>query len=146
MTRPFAFKSRRLPYGTIPPQRKRAIVLMASALCAGLCLALPPTAAAASESSTARSAFDFSIPPGSLSGALLQFSEISGKRVLFNADLVRGLDSSGLYGRYSTQQALRQLLAGSGLMPRETGSGSVTLERAPKEPAPRHRALRRWER
>lgn len=71
----------------------------------------------------------FAIPAGSLSDALLQFSETSGQKVLFNADLVRGLSSNGLQGRFSHQQALQRLLSGSGLMSRETGSGSVTLEK-----------------
>lgn len=117
--------------------KAHALALTVSILCAGVLISAFPQAIRASPSGNAgQSTFDFAISAGSLSNALLQFSETSGKRVLFNADLVRGLNSSGLYGRYSTEQALRQLLAGSGLTPRETGSGSVTLERAPKEPAP----------
>ncbi|WKJ90303.1 TonB-dependent receptor [Methylomonas montana] len=61
---------------------------------------------------------------------MLQFSETSGQKVLFNADLVRGLDSQGLRGQLTAQEALRKLLSGTGLVPRKTGSGSVTLEKA----------------
>jgi len=126
-----------LRHGIIPPKngapaKARALALTVSALCIGPLLMLPPQAAvAASDDSASQTTFDFAIAKGSLSSALLQFSETTGKKVLFNADLVRGLNSSGLHGRYSTEQALRKLLSGSGLMPRETGSGSVTLERTP---------------
>jgi iron complex outermembrane receptor protein len=121
------------PYRNSRPVRTRALALTVSALCAGPCLVLSPLAAAETTvNSSGRPALDFSIPSGSLSGVLLEFSEISGKKVLFPADLVRGLNSPGLQGRYTAWQALHKLLAGSGLSPKETGSGSITLERAPK--------------
>jgi iron complex outermembrane receptor protein len=102
-----------------------------SAVCAGLLVLSMPvhTAAAAPDKTASEPIFDFTIPAGSLSDALLQFSETSGQRVLFNADLVRGINSNGLQGRFAAQQALEKLLNGSGLAPRQTGSGSVTLEK-----------------
>jgi len=126
-----------LPHGIIPPingapAKARALALTVSALCTMPFLMLPPQAAAAAPGGSAdQTAFDFAIPKGSLSSALLQFSETTGKKVLFNADLVRGQVSPGLNGRYSAEQALHKLLVGSGLAPRETGSGSVTLAGAP---------------
>lgn len=112
--------------------KHRPISFAISGVCAGLLLlaANPQPALAGPENATTEQAINFSIPAGPLSDALLQFSEISGQKVLFNADLVRGLNSKGLQGRFSTQQALQRLLTGSGLIPRETGSGSVTLEKA----------------
>ncbi|MCQ8130488.1 TonB-dependent receptor [Methylomonas sp. WSC-6] len=88
------------------------------------------TASAAPDNAASEQTANFAIPAGSLSDALLQFSETSGQKVLFNADLVRGLRSGGLQGRFTVPQALQRLLSGSGLAPRATGSGSVTLEKA----------------
>jgi iron complex outermembrane receptor protein len=42
---------------------------------------------------------------------------------------VRGINSSGLSGNYSAQEALQKLLIGSGLAAKITESGSVTLEK-----------------
>lgn len=115
------------------PSKPRPISLAISGLCAGLLLlaVYPQPALAAPDNATSEQSHDFAIPAGSLSDALLQFSETSGQKVLFNADLVRGLSSQGLQGHFTTGQALHKLLSGSGLVPRATGSGSLTLEKAP---------------
>jgi iron complex outermembrane receptor protein len=133
MTRKTASKPPCHTRGTPPfPLKARALALTASAFCAGpLLFALPQALRAAPNENTLPATFDFAIPAGPLSGALLQFSEISGKRVLFHADLVRGLNSRGLHGRYSANQALQKLLSGSGLKAKNTESGSMTLENTP---------------
>ncbi len=74
----------------------------------------------------------FHIPAGTLSDALLQFSETSDQKVLFNADLVQGFRTEGLDGTYTSGQALQRLLDGSGLSARETATGSITLEKRPR--------------
>lgn len=101
-----------------------------SALCA-VFLALTDVAAvqAADPPAIAEPTADYAIPAGSLSSALLRFSEQSGQKVLFSADLVRGLDSAGLKGSFTRQQALQRLLSGSGLDYRTTSTGNVTLEK-----------------
>jgi iron complex outermembrane recepter protein len=73
----------------------------------------------------------FNIPAGYLSDALLHYSEASGRKVLVNAAVVDKVKTGGVKGSYSSDQALRQLLVGSGLMARETGTGSITLEKQP---------------
>ncbi|MBK8816132.1 MAG: TonB-dependent receptor [Methylococcaceae bacterium] len=71
----------------------------------------------------------FNIPAGELSDALLQYSEASGRKILVNAELVNGLQTNGVRGNYSGDQALRHLLSGSGLIARETSTGSLTVEK-----------------
>lgn len=111
--------------------KPRPLSLAMSGICAGLLALAHPAhvASAAPSDSGSEQAFNFAIPAGSLSDALLQYSETSGQRVLFNADLVRGILSGGLQGRFAPHQALDKLLQGTGLVPRQTDSGSVTLEK-----------------
>lgn len=113
------------------PGKRRPLSAAVSGLCAGLWLlaAQPHTARATPGDAASEQLISYAIPAGSLSDALLQFSETSGQKVLFNANLVRGLNSKGLQGRFTVAQALQRLLAGSGLTSRTTGSGSVTLEK-----------------
>ncbi len=72
----------------------------------------------------------FAIAPQPLASALLQFAEQSGLEVLFDARIAQGEMSPGVQGRYTPDQALRQLLAGSGLSYRYVSINTVTLERA----------------
>ncbi len=72
----------------------------------------------------------FAIAPQPLSSALLRFAEQSGLEVLFDARIAQGQSSPGVQGRYTSDQALRQLLAGSGLSYRYVSINTVTLERA----------------
>ena len=69
----------------------------------------------------------FEIPPQSLPDALEQFSEIEGMQLSYPADLVRGLESPGLKGRYTPDEALKILLDDSGLVPRITEDRVITL-------------------
>lgn len=112
-----------------PWRAKRKVLNHAvSGLCASLLLltAYPANQCVAAQSATEQ-AINFAIPAGSLSDALLQFSVTSGQKVLFNADLVRGINSRGLQGSFTVAQALDGLLSGSGLVARSTDSGSMTL-------------------
>lgn len=112
----------------------RALSLAVSGLCAGLLLSTPLPALGDTASAAAQT-IGFDIPAGPLADALLQFSETSGQRVLFGTDLVRGLRSDGLRGNYTAREALQRLLDGSGFNARQTGSGSITLEKATDKPA-----------
>lgn len=70
---------------------------------------------AASWAAAVGSAHPYSIQAGSLSRALAQFAAESQVTVQFAPELTRGLSSSGLNGRFSVEQGLAVLLAGSGL-------------------------------
>lgn len=76
---------------------------------------------------------DFNIPAQSLSSALLQFSENTGVKTFFSADVARDIKTPGLSGSYTPQQALDKLLANTGIAYRFTDTESVALSVAPKK-------------
>ncbi|MGP9832037.1 TonB-dependent siderophore receptor [Marinobacter sp. NSM] len=73
---------------------------------------------------------DFSIPAGPLSTALGRFADQA--NILLSADstLTDGKQTSGVRGAMPTAQALNQLLSGTGLSYRVTGSDSITITRS----------------
>ena len=75
----------------------------------------------------------FEIPRQSLSSALLAFAEQSELEVLFDTRIAQGKTSPGVRGSYTSEQALRQLLAGSNLSYRYTSARAVTLETVPHQ-------------
>lgn len=58
---------------------------------------------------------EYNIKAGTLAEALKTVSRISGKDVIFNADAVRDRKSPGLQGVFDADEAVRHLLAASGL-------------------------------
>ena len=96
---------------------------------------LPATRPQAAEAIVqAEQAPAFDIPPQPLAQALQAFARQAGFNVAADTELVAGLSSPGARGRMAPEQALRQLLAGSGLIARPTAQNAVMLER---ELAPR---------
>ncbi|WP_350283295.1 TonB-dependent receptor [Nitrosomonas sp.] len=79
----------------------------------------------ASRSATAA----YHIPAGPLGTALSRFACESGLLLSSDANLTAGKQTAGLRGEYTVEQALKQLLAGTGLQPRFSDNGAVTLER-----------------
>ncbi|BES83227.1 TonB-dependent siderophore receptor [Pectobacterium araliae] len=97
-------------------------------------LAIPPLLAAeqntvhVSDAAQQDESHVYSIASGTLSDALLQFSEQSGGLQLVSpAELTEGKVTSGLSGRYSPREALSRILAGSGLGYRFYNATSFTL-------------------
>ncbi|MCY1263542.1 Fe(3+) dicitrate transport protein FecA [compost metagenome] len=85
-----------------------------------LCSSVPFAAQAADSGngeavavSEARRSFD--IPAGPLGKSLIAFSQASGLHLLVSSDLLEGREAPALRGEYGTKEALRILLAGSGL-------------------------------
>jgi catecholate siderophore receptor len=70
----------------------------------------------------------FDIPPGTLETVLEVFQRITGLQVNVSSDAIRSLPSPGVSGLYTVEQALSQLLAGTGVGYRFTDSQTVTLE------------------
>jgi catecholate siderophore receptor len=70
----------------------------------------------------------FDIPAGTLESVLISFQKISGIEVVIPDDAMRTLSSPGVAGRYSPDQALRELLRGTGVSHRFTDRRTVTLE------------------
>jgi outer membrane receptor protein involved in Fe transport len=74
--------------------------------------------------------FSFSIPAGSLKGALDAFGKQSGKQVIYRVEDVSKASSPGVNGRMSAEDALRALLVGSGFTPRIDPTGAIAIVRS----------------
>jgi catecholate siderophore receptor len=70
----------------------------------------------------------FDIPAGTLESVLISFQNISGIEVVIPDEAMRPISSPGVTGRYSPDQALREILRGSGISHRFTDRRTVTLE------------------
>ncbi len=99
---------------------------------AGALLLPEPAGAQQAEPSAAgaQRAITFAIPAQDLNAALLAFAHRAGLQIFYDVDSVSGLRSAGLNGSFTAQQGLAQLLAGTGLSWRFTGTNTVTLEKA----------------
>lgn len=69
----------------------------------------------------------FEITPQALGSALRVFALQSGKDIVFDPGLVRGKTAPSLKGRYLNEEALRRLLAGSGLTFEGTATGGFII-------------------
>lgn len=70
----------------------------------------------------------FDIPSGTLEATLLAFQKISGLQVVIPNEAMRTLASPGVKGTYSSEQALREILRGTGISYRFTDKRTVLLE------------------
>src|SRR6185312_9178296 len=86
-----------------------------------------PAQASGTLTSTAR----FDIDPQRLAAALLRYSEQSGIQVTSPAELLNGRRSPGVKGALSAQQALQQLLVGTGLQFDVVDDTTVVIRAAP---------------
>ncbi len=75
----------------------------------------------------AQEAISYAIPAGPLDNAIARFGAASGLQVLYTSAVTAGLQSPGVSGTLPPEEALAQLLAGSGLSYRFNGPNSVTL-------------------
>ena len=65
----------------------------------------------------------YTIPASQLGDALAQFAAASGVPLSFDPQMLSGLSSKGLQGRYTVRAGFSRLLAGSGYELVDTGSG-----------------------
>jgi catecholate siderophore receptor len=70
----------------------------------------------------------FDIPPGSLDAVLDAFQKLTGWIVIVPNERMRGIPSPGLSGVYTPEQAIKQLLAGTGVGYQVTAEKTATLE------------------
>ncbi|HEY0594950.1 TonB-dependent receptor [Sphingopyxis sp.] len=104
--------------------RNRGRGNFAAMLACGAALAcLAPAPAVAEEAARA-----FDIPAQDLGSALRQFGKVTGRQIIFSEELVRGHRSVAVRGRHEADEALRRLLAGSGLRIGKTSGGMYVLE------------------
>ena len=101
----------------------------------GTALGLSAIPLAAWAAVTAQVSQQYSIPAGQLDDVLSQFARQAGITLSSTPQLTNGLQSSGLNGQYATEQALRQLLNGSGLRAVSQGGHSYVLQAQPLDAA-----------
>jgi iron complex outermembrane recepter protein len=75
----------------------------------------------------AQSVRQYSIPAQSVSSALVRYSTLTGVNLVYDGELSGGLRSSAVSGQLSQEQALGQLLAGTGLSYRFGANDTVTI-------------------
>lgn len=81
----------------------------------------------------------FDLPAQTLERALQAYGQLTGLAVLVDAPTLAGLRSTAVRGRFSDDDALRRMLAGTGLAPRFVGDDAFTLVMVPVDspmPAP----------
>jgi len=72
---------------------------------------------------------EFDIPPQPLASALTLFARQSDYQLAADTDMVSGLTTQGLSGRFPPDEALRRLLANTDITFRQTGPQAVTLHK-----------------
>jgi catecholate siderophore receptor len=70
----------------------------------------------------------FDIPPGTLESVLTAFQRYSGLEIVFSNNAMRAVASPGVSGVLSNEQALREILRGTGISYRFTDVKTVSLE------------------
>jgi iron complex outermembrane receptor protein len=108
------------------------------ALTAALACAAAPAAAQAAEAP----ARTFNIPARDLADALRAFGDASDTQILFSKRLVAGRRSPAVQGRFSEDEALRRLLADTGLTWRRTAANVILVTEAKTAAAPRVQRVR----
>ncbi|MCK9919340.1 STN domain-containing protein [Microbacteriaceae bacterium K1510] len=71
--------------------------------------------------------FEFDIPAQTLAVALDAYGDATGLQVFYDGALAQGRRSGAVKGRLSADAALRDLLTGTGLVPRKTNTHSITI-------------------
>jgi iron complex outermembrane receptor protein len=94
-------------------------------------LGLPLLAAIPAQAQTAPAAREFNIGAGPLSRALTQFAAEAGVLLSVDASLTEGRSTAGLQGRYTVDQGLSRLVAGTGLEVAPGAGSGYSLRRAP---------------
>ncbi|OCW57470.1 TonB-dependent siderophore receptor [Hoeflea olei] len=93
------------------------------ALAIGLTLTASPVLAQQGASTAATQAeIAFNIPAQSLNRAILAYADRAGVQVFYDVDIVSGLRSTPIQGRFSPEQALARMLAGTGIGYRFSGN------------------------
>ena len=95
-------------------------------------IAVPQLSVAAETTQMSR---HYAIPAGQLDDVLNQFARQAGITLSSTPRLTQGLQSNGLQGQYPTDQALRQLLNGSGLEALSQDGRSYVLQAQPQSAA-----------
>ena len=102
-------------------------LMAACGLCGGTGHALEPQTTDIVPADGARGRVHFDIGPQALSSAVRAFSDVTGQALLVDERLLVGRMSPGARGEFTAEDALRRLLAGTGLRERYTSDKAFTL-------------------
>jgi hypothetical protein len=125
-----------LPFSDDPPRGRK--VFLAGCGILAMVLAEPVAADEGKDGGDARA---FSIPAQALADALGRYGEQTHIQMFVDGDLTAGHRSSAVIGKFTTSEALRGLLAGTGLAVRSLGDAGFTLEPMPDGRAAAGRAM-----
>jgi outer membrane receptor protein involved in Fe transport len=78
---------------------------------------------------------EIDIPAGSLVSGLDALARQAGVQFVYSADQLAGLTTHGAHGNLSAQQALTDLLAGTGYSARRDATGAMVIVKTPAQPA-----------
>jgi catecholate siderophore receptor len=79
------------------------------------------------ETAQTLSVIRFDIPAGTLETVIAAYEQATGRQVVIGKEGIRSLRSPGVTGIFTADQALRQLLAGTGVISRTTGAQTLEL-------------------
>lgn len=122
---------RRICSGSTNPIFHQRPLVTALCIATSLTISTPILAQQTQGTSTSETAsasiHEFNIPPQPLSEAIIVFGQQSGLQISASSTLVENKQAPGVKGTMTTEQALSQLLAGTGLTYRSNGT-MVSLE------------------
>lgn len=118
-------------------KRRHAWIASAALVLALACAAAPATVQAAPAAVRT-----FDIPARDLADALRAFGDVSDTQILFSKRLVAGRRSPAVQGRFSDDEALRRLLADTGLTWRRTAANVILVTEAKAAASPRVQRVR----
>ena len=104
------------------------VLVLSGWLCWGTSHAGGLQSSAGTAASAAAGTYQFDIGPQPLSAAVKAFSDITGQSLLVDERLLLGKVSPGVRGEFAAEDALRRLLAGTGLHERYASDKAFTLE------------------
>ncbi|KDE40062.1 Hemophore HasA outer membrane receptor HasR [Nitrincola lacisaponensis] len=117
-----------------PSLRRPPLVSLPSGIVLGMALALSNTVSATEPQNTAvsvqRQMLEFNIAAQPLDRAALAFAEQAGLQVFFDSARLQGLSSRGLQGRYTVDEAIRELLGATPVSYHFSGPRQITLSRS----------------
>lgn len=124
--------------GNSNTQLRHQCICMVSALHLAVAAALyaPPQLALAQAAASSQAVREYDIPAGPLADALSAFGTQSGLQVVYAPELAAGKRSRGVSGRHASAEALRRVLAGTGLTFDSLGNATVAIRQAVATPQP----------
>ena len=110
-------------------RNRQVFIKSAMLLCLGSTAVAAPSVVQAENLTASRDSQIFNIGAQPLYSALSALAEQSGVQFVYDAGLVKGINSPGVSGQYSLEGALKHLLTGSGISYQFNSGNTVTLQK-----------------